>query len=238
MGEPLVRLYDETYYTAGLHHLHWFRNNAAKQQRRWNEILRMVSPDSNDTLLDLGCAIGEYTFRLAPLVSRTIGVDFSPAAIAIATRRAASLNLDVEFLHASVCDLSAITEGTITKAVAVDLVEHITDETLDKMLRETWRVLRPGGTLSIYTPCASHYVERLKAKNWILKQIPGHIAVRTAEECDRHFGKLPWIFRQRYFSPSTYPLFGLVDRMLSKVPGIGTLFRYRYCVVLERSATA
>jgi SAM-dependent methyltransferase len=233
--DPLVELYDHAYYTQNLHRLHWFHNNTAKQELRWNEILRMVAPRADDTLLDLGCAVGEYTFRLAPLVGRVIGVDFSPDAIAIASQRAAALDVQVEFLQTSVTDLSAIPSASITKALAADLVEHITDETLDAMLQEVWRVLRPGGTLSIYTPCASHYVEQLKARNFVLKQLPGHIAVRTAEECDRHLRLLPWKFRRRYFSPSTYPLVGIADRVLSRVPGIGRFFRYRYCAVVERT---
>ena len=34
--------YDDDYYRASLHRRHWFRNNAAKAQRRWDEVLRLL----------------------------------------------------------------------------------------------------------------------------------------------------------------------------------------------------
>jgi hypothetical protein len=41
-------------------------------------------------------------------------------------------------------------------------------------------VLRPGGTLSIYTPNPRHPIERLKAHDLILAQNPTHIGLRDA----------------------------------------------------------
>ena len=50
------------------------------------------------------------------------------------------------------------------------------------MLREARRVLVPGGRLGIYTPDRAHYVERLKAHDFVLKQFPEHIAVRRVDD--------------------------------------------------------
>src|SRR5262249_61350035 len=68
--------------------------------------------------------------------------------------------------------------ASFDNAVAADLVEHLDDETFGAMLRETRRVLRPGGTLSIYTPNPRHPIERLKARDLILAQNPTHIGLR------------------------------------------------------------
>jgi cyclopropane fatty-acyl-phospholipid synthase-like methyltransferase len=233
-GGDLRALYDEAYYKDQLHREHWFRNNRAKQELRWRELLRMLVPAAGETVLDLGCAVGEYTLRIAPLVARTIGVDFSEAAIGAATKRALGRGLDVHFV-ASRVDALPLPSASVDKAMAIDLVEHVDDATVRRMLGETWRVLRPGGTLSLYTPCATHYVERLKARGW-LAQIPGHIAVRAPAEYEELFRGGEWEIALRYFSPSTFPVFGWLDRLLAPIPLVGSLFRFRYCAVLRKPA--
>jgi predicted SAM-dependent methyltransferase len=45
------------------------------------------------------------------------------------------------------------------------------------MLGECRRVLRPGGTLAIYTPNPRHPIERLKERNLLLAQNPTHIGL-------------------------------------------------------------
>ena len=93
------------------------------------------------------------------------------------------------------------------------------------------RLLRPGGKLAIFTPCASHYVERLKAHNLILKQIPGHIAVRGPDAYRRLLALGGFAIDSLEFSPSTYPIFGNLDRWLANTRIVGPLFRFRICIV-------
>lgn len=234
-GDQLRSLYDEAYYREQLHHEHWFRNNRAKHELRWREVLRMATPQPHDTVLDLGCAIGEYTLRIAPRVGRIVGIDFSEPAVRMATARADQAGLGAAFVAARV-DALPVQTARVDKVLAIDLVEHIDDASLRRMLAETWRVLRPGGTLSIYTPCRTHYVERLKAGDFLLKQIPGHVAVRAPDHYESIFREQPWSIALRYFSPSTFPLFGWLDRLLAPVPFLGSFFRFRYCVVLKKPA--
>lgn len=225
--------YDAAYYSQALHRKHWFRDNHRKYELRWRAILRMLRPDSNDTVIDLGCAAGAHALRLAPLVRRVIGVDNSPAAVAMARQRATSID-NVEFVEADATMLPGFAADAFDKAMAIDFVEHIDDAALDAMLAAAWRVLRPAGLLAIYTPCRTHYVERLKARGMLLRQTPGHIAVRTPQEILRHAVRGGWIVADAFFLPSTYPLFGRVDQALAHLPGLGALFRFRYCLALQK----
>ncbi len=218
--------YDEDYYQAGLHDRHWFKDSDAKHRLRWETVLRLLDPHGDEVLLDLGCASGEHALELRPRVAEVIGVDFSPAAIRLAQARAKG-TAGIRFMQADVADMSELQPHSVDKAVAIDLLEHITDLQLLAMLNETWRVLKPGGRLVFYTPCASHYVERLKAANLILKQLPGHIAVRDPGHYRRIFHELAWKDIDISFLPSSYPLVGRVDRALMRLPGIGPLFRFR-----------
>ncbi|MCX7041189.1 MAG: class I SAM-dependent methyltransferase [Gammaproteobacteria bacterium] len=221
------RFYGEDYYTNDLHDRHWFRNNPSKFRLRWESVLARLQLQPDDVLLELGCASGEHTVQLAPRVRRAIGLDFSPDAIRLARGQAARQSSKAEFVQGNVADLSAFTDGSVTKVLAMDLVEHIPDAVLRSMLSETWRVLAPGGRLVIYTPSATHYVERLKAANFLLRQLPGHIAVREGPAYRELLETQAWASIELGYLPSSYPVFGWIDRLLMALPAIGPLFRFR-----------
>lgn len=228
------RFYGEDYYARRLHDRHWFRNNAGKFRSRWENCLRLLAPQHDEVLLELGCAAGEHTLPLAGMVQRAIGLDFSADAIRLARARASREGSAAEFVQGDAADLSAFADGSVDKVLAMDLVEHVPDEVLAAMLDECWRVLRPGGRLVVYTPSATHYVERMKAANFILRQLPGHIAVRSGPAYAAALKAQPWARVRLEYLPSSYPLFGWLDRLLWRVPGIGPLFRFRILFAADK----
>lgn len=227
-------LYDARYFDEQLHREHWFHNNAAKRELRWREIVRMLAPDRDCRVLELGCAAGAHAVRLAPLVREIVGVDFAPAAIERARQHAERAGAaNATFLCGDARRLDGLADRSFDRVAAIDFVEHIDDATLLAVLAEARRVLRPGGTLSIFTPCATHYVERMKARNLILRQIPGHIAVRREAQYRSLLARAAFAIRLLYFSPSTYPLAGSLDRLLWRLPLVGPWFRFRLCIVAQ-----
>jgi len=224
------RFYGEDYYARHLHDRHWFRNNPAKFQMRWNRTIACLQPLSDDLVLELGCAAGEHTFQLAPMVRRIIGLDFSPDAIRLARAENERRGGKAEFVQGDAADLGQFADASIDKVLALDLVEHVTDDVLARMFSETWRVLRPGGRLVIYTPSASHYVERMKAANFILRQLPGHIAVRRGEAYQSLLDAEPWASVKLEYLPSSYPVFGWMDRCMARLPRVGAMFRFRILI--------
>ena len=229
------RFYGEDYYRTALHDRHWFRNNSDKFRSRWENALRLLALQADDVLLELGCAAGEHTLRLAPMVARAIGLDFSADAIRLAREQALAMGSTAEFVQGDAADLGAFADASVDKVLALDLVEHLPDQTMHTMLAEAWRVLRPGGRLVIYTPSASHYVERLKAANFILRQLPGHIAVRGGEAYASALAAQPWAKVALEYLPSSYPLFGTLDRMLAPWPLVGPCFRFRILVLAVKA---
>lgn len=229
------RFYGEDYYVRHLHDRHWFRNNRAKFQMRWTRTLACLQPEPDDVVLELGCAAGEHTFQLAPLVRRVIGLDFSPDAIRLARAEGERRASTAEFVQGDAADLAQFANESVDKVLAMDLVEHVTDEVLGRMFSETWRVLRPGGRLVVYTPSASHYVERMKAANFILQQLPGHIAVRRGAAYRSLLEAEPWAKVKLEYLPSSYPVFGWLDRCMARLPGVGSLFRFRILITATKS---
>ena len=235
-----AELYPDEYYD-GLHRITPFAATPRKWRERDRDILKLVfggrsSPttESVQTVLDLGSARGDVCFLLAPHVREAIGVDASPRALEIAEAERARRGLsNVRFVQGDVASLDEVSDASIDVAGAFDLLEHVDDATVRQMLRALARVLKPGGVLAAYTPNREHYVERLKAHDFILKQFPEHIAVRRPREIRCLLEAEGWSLLEMSYSPAPFPVVHWIETLLWRVPGLGRLFRYR---ILLRAA--
>ena len=81
------------YYDQQLHRKHWFHNNTAKRELRWREVLQMLDLTKDDGVLEIGCAAGAQTVRLAGLCREVVGIDLSAAAIERAIAHAAAAHV-------------------------------------------------------------------------------------------------------------------------------------------------
>lgn len=95
-------------------------------------------------LLDLGCAFGFGTRRLAKHFT-TVGIDVSSRDI----RRAARADARTAYCLAS-GDALPFAGAAFDAVVALDVLEHVSDEA--RMVAEIARVLRPGGLLVLSVP--------------------------------------------------------------------------------------
>ena len=223
-------LYDEAYYR-GLHPHHWFKNPQRKYEERDRDVLRVVAPRPADVVLELGSARGDVSFLLSRHAREVIGVDAAPEALAMAEAARAELEIpNVRWLRADVADLRGVADRSVDAVAAIDLVEHVDDPTLAAMLRECRRVLVPGGRLGIYTPDRAHYVERMKARDFVLKQFPQHIAVRRAAEYRRFLAEAGFAIDLLDWSVSPFPGVRWVERALAPLPLVGSAFRYRILI--------
>lgn len=227
--------YDAAYFSDELHRDHWFTNNAAKRERRWAAVLRMLEPDAKDRVLEIGCAAGLHTLKLAPIVGSVVGIDRAFDGVVVAHR--AAHDRAAGNAAFTVCDAArlAFADESFDKVAAIDFVEHVDDDALVAILNEARRVLAASGRIAIYTPCATHYVERLKAHDVVLKQIDGHIGVRAPEAYVALLARAGFTVRAQWFLPSDYPVFGVVDRLLMKLPVLGRWFRFRICIVATKA---
>ena len=93
-------------------------------------------------VLDIGCAGGFMAEALAARGARVTGIDPAAEAIAAARRHAQSEGLSIRY-DTGVGEDLPYDDGAFDIAVSVDVLEHVRD--LDEVLKETFRVLRPGG---------------------------------------------------------------------------------------------
>jgi len=117
------------------------------ERAAWDRILELVLPRRAALeALDAGCGTGFLSFELAARGHRVTGVDFAPAMIAEARRKAAERGLSVRFEEGDA-------EQLPFPAASLDLVisRHVlwTLPHPEAAIDEWKRVLRPGGRLVI-----------------------------------------------------------------------------------------
>jgi SAM-dependent methyltransferase len=94
-------------------------------------------------VVDLGCGSGRTLLWNRDWGAATVGVDISPFFSGEARR-------DVDLLIGDLRKLP-FASGTFTKALSLDVLEHLSPEALRGMLGEASRVLTPGGALFVYS---------------------------------------------------------------------------------------
>ncbi len=92
--------------------------------------------------LDIGCGGGFLAEEFARLGCRVVGIDPSPVSIRTARQHAEASALEIEYAVAAGERLPLESES-FDLAYCCDVLEHVSD--LDLVIKETARILRPGG---------------------------------------------------------------------------------------------
>jgi cyclopropane fatty-acyl-phospholipid synthase-like methyltransferase len=222
---PYGDAYDAEFMLA---HVRDYENKTRHARMRLANVYELVEPQPGDRVLDLGCAAGAMAHFLSTFGCETVGSDFSPAAI----EKARELYPEIRFEQADCSDLPF--EGdSFDKIVAADLTEHLDPPTLDGMFAESFRVLRPGGTLSIHTPNPRHLIERLKEEEFLLAQNPTHIGLTTREELETQLRHAGFEIDRSEWRRSFIPVFRTFELIAGQMT---ELFRYRICIRASKPA--
>jgi SAM-dependent methyltransferase len=134
---------------------HRVLNTGPAPQRFWHdakyrEALRWLSPQAGDRILDLGCGSGVAASMLAQTVgTQVVGIDVSEEAIQYARRQFQGPSLRYEV---GMVDELGFEDASVDKIALLEVIEHIYPDQAMKVMRECFRLLRPGGRLVVTTP--------------------------------------------------------------------------------------
>ncbi len=115
----------------------------------WLEGERLLTPGMD--VLDFGCGIGRVAAALATQARSVMGVDVSPAMIAVARSRCAG-QANVSFVASSGHGLEMAADQSHDLVLAVDSFPYLMQASVElagRHVAEAARVLRPGGALVV-----------------------------------------------------------------------------------------
>lgn len=98
-------------------------------------------------VLEAGCGLGRFTIAANALGYTAEGVDFAPHVIA----RLQSRYAQIRFFVGDVTDLKEVPSGHYQAVYSPGVCEHFEDGP-EAVLRETFRILAPGGTALVQCP--------------------------------------------------------------------------------------
>ncbi len=100
------------------------------------------------SVADIGCGTGRYAIQLMRLgAAQVAGIDFSPAMLEAAQRKAHKAELPIEWGVGNLTERIPIPDATLDAAVCALTLSFI--ESLPHAFTELSRILRPGGVLVI-----------------------------------------------------------------------------------------
>jgi len=229
----LARLYDEDFYFStgwalrGISEL-VFRQIQRTRQRRVQRFVR------SGALLDIGSGDGRFVHHMASEGWQATGLDFSPAAQALARAQGGG----GRFLCGSIFD-HEFAPASIDVVTLWQVLEHI-GETRE-FLERTHDLMRPGGVFVAAVPNIEGLSARLTGERWWGLDVPRHLvhfSPRTLHNALEHAGftvlrvnhlsmqydpygllhsSLDWVFTRRHF---------LSDLAKQQVPGDVTAAEY------------
>ena len=113
-----------------------------------NTLLSLGAQESN-TVLDIGCGNGEYTFVISRKVKSVVGVDSDEKSVRVASRNYKRRNLSFQVARAESLKFPSNSFDTV---IFCQSLHHVPIKFQLKALNEAWRVLKTHGMLLVIEP--------------------------------------------------------------------------------------
>jgi 2-polyprenyl-3-methyl-5-hydroxy-6-metoxy-1,4-benzoquinol methylase len=146
--------------------LGWFIYLFPLRRRGLDGDIRFLRALPQGRLLDVGCGSGDWLALMHGLGWQVAGVDFDDNAVKVARGR----GLDVS---CGALEQQNLTSDSFDAVALSHVIEHVPDPI--QTLAECLRILKPGGTLVLFTPNASSLGHRIFKQHWRGLEPPRHL---------------------------------------------------------------
>jgi len=204
--------YDSSdYFEGGTEHLTDMESRF--QQYRVSKVLGIHDPGPQARVVDMGCGWGTFGFVLSERVAEVIGIDFSTKSIEICDRRlAANPRENLRFLCADAGD-TGLDGDAYDLVIAADLFEHVYPEDSARISAEAFRILKPGGRFSTWTPHRGHVLEALKNRDIILKRDISHVDYKSMARMKALMTDVGFEIEEAYYAESHLPVLSTIEKL-------------------------
>lgn|GEM_PF-229139 len=213
--------YDSSAYFDDLGAVHLKDYESPFQKYRVRKVLEIHTPGPKDRVVDFGCGWGTFGFALANRTGEILGIDFSERSIEICNQRLGdNPHANLSFLCADAGATGLEAEG-VDLVIAADLFEHVYPEDSARIAMEAFRILKPGGLFSTWTPHRGHVLEVLKNRDIILKRDISHVDYKSMARMRSLLLDAGFEIEKAYYAESHVPGLRSVERALqSFVPAL------------------
>ena len=204
--------YDSSDYFEGKA-AHLLDSSSRFQRYRVSRVTEIYHPRREDRVIDIGCGWGTFSFALADEVAEVVGVDFSEKSVEICNQRLTeNPKQNLRFLCTNASS-TGLESGTFDLAIAADIFEHLYPVDSEKVTSEVYRLLKPGGHFSIWTPHRGHVLEILKNRNILLKRDPSHVDYKSMAVLKKLLIEAGFQIERAYFVESHIPGLRTIERL-------------------------
>jgi len=220
VAEPTSDRIDQSYYDSS----GYFETEAAHlldpespfQQYRVRMVQALAQPRPTDDVVDLGSGWGTFEMALAPHVRSILGVDFSARSVELSRDALARHGAEnVTFLHADAGD-TGLEDTRYDLVIAADLFEHLYPDDSERVAKEAYRILKPGGRFAVWTPHRGHLIEILKNNRILLKPDPTHVDYKSIDRMRTLCTDAGFRIDKAYYAESHLPVLRGFERALGR----------------------
>jgi ubiquinone/menaquinone biosynthesis C-methylase UbiE len=127
-------------------------------------------------------------------------------------------------------------DNTFDMVTALDFVEHINNEEYEKLIVEIKRVLKPNGTLCIYTPNKTYFLEYIYKIVFGPGHRPQHFGLKTIPELLAPLAQHGYEVAHLSTQANYVPVLRQVEQVLMHLPVVGQLFKRRVSIRATKRA--